>query len=178
MPDLNKLYELKEDLQKVNSELNALLNNLESLKETHKIIDASKWEYKIHNDLDSLSLNKLGMLGWEVAGISSYQTGGGISIDGSGSSLFTVHVMYVLKRMLPKASTHEIDSLYLSIEKLDVHKAALEAQIKLDEEKAKADELAEFQSSSSNVIVYCTQCNAMNKLKDINCFRCGNVLTV
>lgn len=57
-----------------------------------------QWEYLKLVDVSIDQLNVAGAGGWELVGLASYQTGGGMTFDGIGSSKYTVHVEYLLKR--------------------------------------------------------------------------------
>ena len=59
-----------------------------------------QWEYLKLVDVSVDRLNAAGVEGWELVGLTSYQTGGGMTFDGVGGSKYTVHVEYLLKRPL------------------------------------------------------------------------------
>lgn len=59
-----------------------------------------QWEYLKLVDVSIERLNAVGVEGWELVGLTSYQTGGGMTFDGVGGSKYTVHVEYLLKRPL------------------------------------------------------------------------------
>lgn len=60
------------------------------------------WEHKLFIDLSIEDLTQLGLDGWEMVGLTSYQTGGGFSVNGTGGSSYSVHVQYAFKRSFTK----------------------------------------------------------------------------
>ena len=59
-----------------------------------------KWEYKVLYDLRVELLNTFGNDGWEMVGIATFSTGGGVSIGGLGGESYKVSTMYAFKRAL------------------------------------------------------------------------------
>jgi hypothetical protein len=60
-----------------------------------------QWEYLqvLSDDLGNYGgLNNLGLQGWELVAVTSYQEGGGMVIGGVGGSKYIIKAMYVFKR--------------------------------------------------------------------------------
>jgi hypothetical protein len=59
-----------------------------------------QWEYIQLIDPSAENISSLGLNGWEMIGLAPYQTGGGFSINGSGSSSYTTHFLYCFKKII------------------------------------------------------------------------------
>ena len=56
------------------------------------------WEYKRIDDPTDAQLDDLGMTGWELVGVSTYEIGGGAVINGLGGERYRVHFRHSFKR--------------------------------------------------------------------------------
>ena len=89
-----KLRDIKEERESLSKLLFAETSNLAAESEAYKRAVSPKWEYKVFDDINEAQINELGASGWELAGLASYATGGGVA----GSSFMKVHVRYSFKR--------------------------------------------------------------------------------
>ncbi|HEY0312942.1 MAG TPA: hypothetical protein VGC56_10660 [Allosphingosinicella sp.] len=77
--------------------------------------NAPKWEYRVDDDLEPAALSALGSKGWELVGLTSYATGGGVG----GDSFMMVHVRFALKRALLENYSEEVQGVLGEITDLD-----------------------------------------------------------
>lgn len=68
----------------------------------------ARWEYLSVVDAQDETLNKLGDEGWEMVNMVSYQTGGGLTINGVGGEKYVVHFRYAFKRQLLRANNQAV----------------------------------------------------------------------
>lgn len=63
-----------------------------------------KWEYRVLRNIDQDAMNGLGEQGFELVSAVSFSVGGGLTLNGSGSEKYVVHVEYTFKRKLVELS--------------------------------------------------------------------------
>lgn len=68
----------------------------------------TKWEYTTLTNPSQDYLNAMGYEGWELVGVTSFETGGSVSLGGVGSGKYEVSFAYVFKR--PRAENSNTKS--------------------------------------------------------------------
>lgn len=97
----NKDEELEEYRPTAN-QIISIENEIDNIVNSAYETSSDKWDYKIADNLSQSQLSELGQKGWELVGITTYETGGGIFANGIGSSRYTVQIRYALKRRIIK----------------------------------------------------------------------------
>ena len=77
------------------------------------------WEYRVLIDASVRQLDAEGADGWELVSVSSYQTGGGFTLNGLGGERYTVHQQYTFKRRVISATNDAIRSLEAQLAAFD-----------------------------------------------------------
>jgi len=93
-----RIKELKSHLEKLKHHLKQRQNHYGQAWEAYKQSVAGKWEYLQVSDKDIKKwgdLNRLGVMGWELAGISTFVEDRGF-VGGP-----TIYTLYVFKRRIP-----------------------------------------------------------------------------
>ena len=83
-------------------EISSIEEEIDNIEDSVYESSNEKWDYKIVDNLSTSQLSELGKKGWELVGVATYQTGGGVSLNGFGSSKYTVQIRYALKRKIIK----------------------------------------------------------------------------
>lgn len=113
------------------TEITRIENKIDNILESVYEASGDKWDYKIEDNLSYVQLLELGQKGWELVGISSYETGGGLSLNGIGSSRYKVQMRYAFKRKVIKnEKDDEVAALRQKLNELHLEKKHMELEIK------------------------------------------------
>ena len=95
----------------------------------HRALMAPKWEYLLvsSDELGDGGLGAFGALGWELVGISSYETGGGSGF--TNSYKYTVKIMFAFKRPFVSPPSEVAEQREKSISEVRTLMAELENRI-------------------------------------------------
>ncbi len=121
--------ELNERLKLLKKHRDDILRREQQELEQYKASQLEKWEYFVIDDVDTEQLNRMGMLAWELVGVTTYQTGG--SNPAIGTANYYSHTRYVFKRKLfplPPDFLHRLASNY-DISKIDAEIAQIITQL-------------------------------------------------
>jgi hypothetical protein len=120
--------EINERLKSLNRHRDDLIRKAQHEIELYKASQTQKWEYWVLDDVNNEQLNNVGSMGWELVGITSYETGSTNPVMHTAN--YVAHTRYVFKRqqiILPIDFLHRMGIYDTS--KIDAEIAALSAKL-------------------------------------------------